>query len=63
MLIRVIDDTPVAPKFDALSVQRLGDGQITDVQRDRDRALALPRQAQGQWMADAASPSSNGRNT
>ena len=26
---------------------RSGDGQITDAQRDRDRALALPRQAQG----------------
>ena len=48
------DQGPSSPRRS--TADRSGDGQITDAQRDRDRALALPRQAQGRfaWLTPQA---------
>ena len=43
LVIRRVEYVIIDPKEP--QPDRSGDGQITDAQRDRDRALALPRQA------------------
>ena len=45
LVIRRVEYVIIDPKEP--QPDRSGDGQIADAQRDRDRALALPRQAHG----------------